>query len=195
MIRGRTVATILAGGLAAAACGTDSLPAAPETGSAPSFRTEHSPEGPGAMVFQSSGAFFTTVPGTDYLVEIGIGASAVESFCSGGDFDDGVALTHFVEQPNGRLHDVFRSDGQVPLLLFPAGIESICEAAPVAEGTGLYTETASGNFGAPGLLQFGFRITGFVTDQAGERHHVVVVVRKQLRGDEFQTVVEKVDVS
>jgi hypothetical protein len=195
MFRASTVATILAGGLAMAACGTDSSPAAPETGPAPSLRTEHSPEGPGARVFQSSGAFFTTVPGTNYLVEIGIGAGTVASFCSGGDSDEGVALTQFLEQPNGRLHSLFRSDGQVPLLLFPAGIESICEAAPVAEGTGLYLETANGNFGAPGLLQFGFRITGFVTDQAGERHHVVVVVRKQFRGDEFQTVVEKVDVS
>jgi hypothetical protein len=43
MFRACTVATIMAAGLAVAACDTDHSPTAPETGPAPSFRTDHSP--------------------------------------------------------------------------------------------------------------------------------------------------------
>lgn len=80
MFRACTVASIVAGGLAIAACGSDSSPVDPESGSGPSFRTENGPPGPGAMVFRSSGGFFTTFPGTNYLVEIGLGASGVAAF-------------------------------------------------------------------------------------------------------------------
>ena len=48
MFRAFTVAIIMAAGLAVAACGTDHAPT--ETGWAPSFRTEHSPPGPGAKL-------------------------------------------------------------------------------------------------------------------------------------------------
>ena len=43
MFRACTVATIMAAGLAVAACGTDHATTAPETAPARSFRTEHSP--------------------------------------------------------------------------------------------------------------------------------------------------------
>jgi hypothetical protein len=60
MFRACAVATIITAGLAVAACGTDHAPTAPETGSAPSFRTEHSPPGPGAQVSRGEGGFFST---------------------------------------------------------------------------------------------------------------------------------------
>jgi hypothetical protein len=34
-----------------------------------------------------------------------------------------------------------------------------------------------------------------VTDQAGDRHHVLIVVRTQLRSYGFRVVVDKVDVN
>ncbi len=148
------------------------------------------------MVFRSSGGFFTTFPGTEYLVEIGLSASAVVEFCTGNpDFEDGVALTHFVERPHGGVQELFKSGGKVPLLLFPADAPDICSAAPVAEGTGLYTENAANFLGGRGLPRFGFRIRGHVTDQAGERHHVVVIVQTQLRSNGFLDVVERVNVN
>jgi hypothetical protein len=69
MFRACTVATIMAVGLAVAACSTDHGPTASETGSAPFFRTEHSPPGPGAQVSHSDGGFFATftAPGAPYF--------------------------------------------------------------------------------------------------------------------------------
>jgi hypothetical protein len=198
MLRSRTVAAIVAGGLVVAACGTDGSTMAPETESGPAFRTqrtENSPSGPGAMVFRSRGGFFTTWPSENYLVEIGLSARGVAAFCRGGDLEEGMALTQFVERPHGGIQELFKSEGKVPLLLFPADAEDICSAEPVAEGSGIYTENAANFLGGRGLPRFGFRIRGHVTDEAGDRHHVVVIVQTQLRSDGFHRVVEKVSVN
>jgi hypothetical protein len=101
----------------------------------------------------------------------------------------------FVERPNGGVHVRFKSDGKVPLLLYPAGTESICDGTPVAEGTGIYTEISSNLFGGPGRGTVGFRIRGTVTDLAGERHHVLVVVHSQLGPDGLQDLVTKINVN
>jgi hypothetical protein len=195
MFRAPTIAIIAAIGLTVAACGTDSSPVAPETGSAPSLRTDRSPLGPGAMVFRGSGQFFSTWRGDGFLVEIGASARNVAQFCSGPDFESGVLLDHFVERPNGGESALFRSGGKVALLLFPGSAEDICSAAPVAQGTGLYTENGSNFLGGNGQPNGGFRFRGQVTDRSGQRHHVLVIVRSHLRSDGFHFIVDKVKVN
>jgi hypothetical protein len=197
MFRASTVATIMAAGLAVAACSTDHAPTAPETGSAPSFRTEQSPPGPGAQVSHSDGGFFSTfkAPGAPYFVAIGLTASAAVETCRGGDPELGALRSLFVERSNGGVHLLFKSDGKVPLLLYPAGTEDICSGSPVAEGTGTFTDVSSNLFGGPGRGTSGFRIRGTVTDLAGERHHVLVVVHSQLGPNGFVDLVKKINVN
>lgn len=196
MFRASTMATIVACGLTAAACGTDSSPTAPESASARSLRTQNSPPGPGAMVFHSKGGFFSTWRGDGFLVEIGATARGVRQFCSGAeDFEDGESLDHFVERPNGGESSVFKSDGKVGLLLFPESAEDICSAAPVAQGTGLWTDQASNFLGGPGRANGSFRFRGQVFDRSGQRHHVLVVVHAQVRRDGFHFIVDKVKVN
>ena len=197
MFRMYTVATIMAAGLAVAACGTDHAPTAPETGSAPSFRTEHSPPGPGAQVSRGEGGFFATfkAPGAPYFVAIGLTASAAVETCRGGDPELGALRSLFVERSNGGVHVLFKSDGKVPLLLYPAGTEDICSGSPVARGTGTFTDLSSNLFGGPGRGTSGYRIRGTVTDLAGERHHVLVVVHSQLGPNGFVDRVRKINVN
>jgi hypothetical protein len=196
MFRACTVAAIMAAGLAVAACSTDHAPTAPETGSAPSFRTEHSPAGPGALVSRGNGGFFATfsAPGAPYFVAIGLTASAAVETCRGGDPELGALRSMFVEKPNGDVHLLFESDHKVPLLLYPAGTEDIC-GSPVAEGTGTMTEVSSNVFGGNGRGTSGFRIRGTVTDLGGERHHVLVVVHSYLGPNGFVDRVSKINVN
>ena len=98
----------------------------------------------------------------------------------------------FVERPNGGVHLLFKSDRKVPLLLYPAGTEDTCNGSSVAEGTAVFTDVASNLFGGPGRGTSGFRIRGTVTDLAGERHHVLVVVHSQLGPNGFQDLVTKI---
>ena len=197
MFRACTVATIMAAGLAVAACSTDQAPTAPETGSAPSFRTEHSPPGPGAQVSHGDGQFFSTftAPGAPYFVAIGLTASTAQEFCSGGDPELAPVKSLFVERSNGGVHFLFKSDGKVSLLLYTAGTEDICSGSPVAEGTGTLTDISSNLFGGPGRGTSGFRIRGTVKDLAGERHHVLVVVHSQLGPNGFVDLVKKINVN
>ncbi len=152
MFRTCTVAAITAAGLAVAACGTDYGPTAPETGSAPSFRSEHSPPGPGTQVSRGEGGFFATFrdPGAPYFVAIGVTPRAAAEFCSG---------------------------------------------TPVAEGTGKFIDISSNVFGGPGRGTSGYRINGTVTDLAGERHHVLVVVHSYLGPNGFVDRVRKIKVN
>ena len=115
-------------------------------------------------------------------------------FCSGGDPELGALKDLFVEMPNGNVHAVFKSDGKVPLLLFPAGTEDICHGSPVAEGTGLYTDISSNLFGGHGRGNVGVRIRGQVRDLAGTRHHVLVVAQQHLGPNGFEDLVLKVEV-
>ena len=101
----------------------------------------------------------------------------------------------FVERSNGGVHLLFKSDGKVPLLLYPAGTDDICSGSPVAEGTGIFTDIASNLFGGPGRGTSGFRIRGTVTDLAGERHHVLVVVQSFLGPNGFVDRVRKINVN
>ena len=197
MFRACTVAAIMAAGLAVAACSTDHAPTAPETGSAPSFRTEHSPAGPGALVSRGNGGFFATfsAPGAPYFVAIGLTESAAVETCRGGDPELGALRSLFVERSNDGVHVLFKSDGKVPLLLYPAGTEDICSGSPVARGTGTFTDLSSNLFGGPGRGTSGYRIRGTVTDLAGERHHVLVVVHSQLGPDGLQDRVTKINVN
>ena len=195
MFSARALATIAAGGLAIAACDSSSSPVAPETPSAPSLRTDHNQPGPGAMVFRGSGQFFATWRGDGFLVEIGASARNVEQFCTGSDFDSGELLDHFVERPNGGESAWFKSGGKVPLLLFPDSAEDICSTAPVAEGSGLYTDNGSNFLGGKGRANGSFRIRGQVTDGSGQRHHVLVVVHSQILRDGFHFIVDKVKVN
>src|SRR5262245_5529089 len=196
MFRASTLATIVACGLTAAACGTDSSPTAPESGPAPSLRTENNKPGPGAMVFRGPAGFFSTWRGDGFLVEIGASAKGIAQFCSGSqDFEEGVALDHFVERPNGGMSGVFKSDGKVALLLFPESAEDICSAPPVAQGTGLYTDNGSNFIGGPGRANSTTRFRGQVTDANGQRHHVLVVIHAQIRRDGFHFIVDKVKVN
>ena len=59
MFRACTVVTIMAAGLAMAACSSDSAPTAPKD-PPPTFRTEKSPAGGGAQVSHAQGQFFAT---------------------------------------------------------------------------------------------------------------------------------------
>ena len=196
MFRPYVVATIAACGLTAAGCGTDSSPVAPESGSAPSLRTQNNQPGPGAMVFRGNGGFFSTWRGDGFLVEIGATARGVVQFCRGDeDFEAGVSIDHFVERPNGGESSLFKSDGKVGLLLFPESAEDICSAAPVAQGTGLWTDQGSNFLGGPGRANGGFRFRGQVIDRSGQRHHVLVVVHSQIRRDGFHFIVDKVKVN
>jgi hypothetical protein len=197
MFRACTVAAIMAAGLAVAACSTDQSPTAPDTGAAPSFRTEHSPPGPGALVSRGNGGFFSTfrAPGAPYFVAIGLTTQTAEETCRGGEPELGALRSMFVEKPNGDVHLLFKSDHKVPLLLYPAGTEDICDGSPVAEGTGTFTDIASNLFGGPGRGTSGFRIRGTVTDLAGERHHVLVVVHSQLGPNGFVDLVKKISVN
>ena len=69
------------------------------------------------------------------------------------------------------------------------------DGTPVAEGTGIYTDISSNLFGGPGRGTAGFRIRGTVTDLAGERHHVLVVVHSQLGPGGLQDLVTKINVT
>src|SRR6185295_17626688 len=103
-------------------------------------------------------------------MEIGAGARGIVPFCSGAeDFEEGVSLDHFVERPNGGESSLFKSDGKVGLLLFPASAEDICSAPPVAQGTGIWTDQASNFLGGPGRANGSFRFRGQVTDRSGQR--------------------------
>jgi hypothetical protein len=196
MFRPYILATIVACGLSAAACGTDSSPTAPESASAPSLRTVNNTPGPGATVFRGPAGFFSTWRGDGFLVEIGASAKGVAEFCSGAeDFEDGVALEHFVERPNGGESSLFKSDGKVALLLFPESAEDICSAPPVAQGTGLYTDNGSNFLGGKGRANSSTRFRGQVTDKSGRRHHVLVLIHAQLRRDGFHFIVDKVKVN
>jgi len=198
MFRACTVATIMAAGLAVAACSTDHAPTAPETGSVPSFRTEHSPPGPGTRISHGSGGFFSTIssPGAPYFIAIGLTGSGARQICSGGEEPEfGADRSLFVERPNGGVHLLFKSDGKVPLLLYPAGTQDICSGSPVAEGTGTFTDIASNLFGGPGRGTSGTRIRGTVTDLAGERHHVLVVLQTFLGPNGFVDRVRKITVN
>jgi hypothetical protein len=177
------------------ACGTESSAVGPDSGSTPSLRTANSPPGPGAMVFRGSGQFFATWRGDGFLVEIGASARNVAQFCTGPDFESGESLDHFVQRPNGGESSWFKSGGKVPLLLFPDSAEDICSAAPVAEGTGLYTDNGSNFLGGKGRANGSFRIRGQVTDRSGQRHHVLVVVHLQIRQDGLHFIVDKVKVN
>ncbi len=115
-------------------------------------------------------------------------------FCSGGDPELGGLKTHFVEQPHGGAQTLFKSAGKVPLLLFPAGTEDICDGSPVAEGTGTYTDGSANLFRGIGQGTSGFRIRGQVTDQAGTRLHVLVAVHSQLGPGGFVDIVNKIEV-
>jgi hypothetical protein len=96
------------------------------------------------MVFRSTGGFFTTWPGENFLVVIGLSPSDVVDFCTGPGLSSAESLNHVVERSNGGVQQLFKGDGKVPLLLFvPASAESFCDASLVGEGTGLYTENAS----------------------------------------------------
>jgi hypothetical protein len=197
MFRPSMFVTVMAAGLAIAACGTDNALTAPATGSAPSFRTEKSPPGGGAEVTHGDGTFFSTFsrPGAPYFVAIGLTASAAAEFCRGGDPELGAGKDVIVEAPNGNVHTLFKSAGKVPLLLFPAGTEDICGGSPVAQGTGVYTDVSSNVFGGNGRGTAGFRIRGQVTDLAGEKHHVLVVVQQHLGPNGFEDVVMKIKVN
>jgi len=119
----------------------------------------------------------------------------VAEFCNGTEPEFGGMKDLFVQTPSGNVHGLFKSDGKVPLLLFPAGTEDICSGSPVAEGTGLYTDQFSNLFGGPGRGTAGFRIRGQVTDLAGERHHVLVVDHSQLGPTGFKDLVVKIKVN
>lgn len=194
MLRACTVTAIAAAGLAVAACESDSSPTTPDA--APSFRTDKSPAGPGALVTHGSGQFFSTftAPGAPYFVAIGLTPRAVVEFCAGGDPELAPSKAHFVERQNGGVQTLFKSAGKAPLLLFPAGTEDICDGSPVAEGTGVYTDNSSNVFGGNGRGTSGFRIRGQVTDQAGERLHVLVVVHSHLGPNGFEDIVRKIEV-
>ncbi|MDF1501402.1 hypothetical protein [Roseisolibacter sp. H3M3-2] len=184
----------LVGAVLLAACASD-LPTALAPGAAPSRRTEHAPAGPGAQISRGGGQFVVSVrvPDAPYFVVIGASASAARDFCSGGDPEFGPSRDLFAEGPNG-IHAVFRSDGKVPLLLYPAGTEDLCSGTPVAEGTGLYTEVSSNIVGGHGRGTDGFRVRGQVTEAGGAVRHVLVVVQRQLRPDGLATLVAKVEV-
>ena len=49
--------------------------------------------------------------------------------------------------------------------------------------------------GGPGRANGGFRFRGQVTDRSGQRHHVLVVVRTQLRRDGLHFIVDNVKVN
>jgi hypothetical protein len=76
-----------------------------------------------------------------------------------------------------------------------AGLAVACSGSPVAEGTGIFTDVASNLFGGPGRGTSGLRIRGTVTDLAGERHHVLVVVQSQLGPNGFVDHVRKINVN
>jgi hypothetical protein len=197
MLRASTVATFMVAGLAVAACGTDSSSATLEPGTGPSFRSEHSPPGPGAQVSHGRGGFFVTFkqPGAPYFIAVGVTPEEAADFCSGGDPDFAPSRDLFVEGPNGNIHGVFKSDGKVPLSLYPPDTEDICSGTPVAQGSGIYTDNGSNIFGGNGRGNTGFRIRGQVTDLAGDRHHVLVVVRQHLGPNGFEDLVVKVSVN
>ena len=195
MYRTRTVATIVAAGLAIAACGSDDAPTAPEPGPTPSLRTEHNADGPGAVVFHGRGQFFATVnePGAPYFIAIGVSAAGAREFCRGGDPDFGASKDLFAEGPNG-IHAVFKSDGKVPLLLYRPGTEDICDGSPVAVGTGIFTDNSSNLIGGHGRGVASSRIRGTVTTPAGKRLHVLVVMHSQLGPNGFEDLVLKIQV-
>lgn len=134
-------------------------------------------------------------PGAPYFVAIGLSASDARQFCSGGPEPEfGALRSLFVERPNGGVHFLFKSKGKVPLLLYRAGTEDICDGTPVAAGTGSFSDISSNLFGGPGRGTSGFRIVGTVTDLAGRRHHVLVVVHSFLGPTGFVDRVRKINV-
>jgi hypothetical protein len=167
------------------ACGDQSLVTEPAGPSEPSFRTEQSPEGPGAFAVHVPEASFITAgfepePGLTAL----IGATYADHlhFCETGE----------PPFPMDRLL-VFRPDGsimtrvqgaQVPLVVWQTApltftgdiLADTCTeeflALPHLEGTGQFLDrdndlTGSGNRGNA----FGTRIVGQVSSESGDRFH------------------------
>ena len=86
-------------------------------------------------------------------------------------------------RPDGSFKELFKGK-KVGLLLFPGGTEDICSADPVAAGTGNYTLTDNDLIvSGRRTNSFGFRIRGNVTDEGGEKHHVLVVVKLLFNGN------------
>jgi hypothetical protein len=167
----------------------------PRDGLRPVLPHRAQPRRPGTLVSRGEGGFFSTFKPPGAFVAIALTARAAEETCRGGDPELGALRSMFVEKPNGDVHLLFKSDHKVPLLLYPAGTEDICSGSPVAEGTGTMTEVSSNVFGGSGRGTSGFRFRETVTDLAGERHHVLVVVHSQLGPNGFVDLVRKINVN
>ena len=150
MFRPYVVATIAACGLTAAGCGTDSSPVAPSPARRPLSVPRTTSPARGRWSF--GGRAGSSVPGAGTVSSWRSAPPHAASFNSAvgtRTSKHGVSIDHFVERPNGGESSLFKSDGKVGLLLFPESAEDICSAAPVAQGTGLWTDQGSNFLGGP----------------------------------------------
>jgi hypothetical protein len=107
-----------------------------ESPSTPSLRTEHNPEGFGAVVIHAEqGAFFSGGDGLEML--IGWTFDELEAFCATGEVTIGSLSELFVFRPDGSLKYGLRG-ARIPLLVWHADNTPLCEllALPHLTGTG-----------------------------------------------------------
>ena len=114
-----------------------------ENPSGPSLRTEHNPEGFGAVVIHAEqGAFLS---GGDGLVMlIGWTLDELEEFCATGDPTIGSLKELFVFRPDGSLKYGLRG-ARIPLLVWQTDNSDICELVELPHLTGTGTFFASDN--------------------------------------------------
>ena len=110
---------------------------AQESSFTPSFRTEHSPEGFGALVIHAEqGAFFSGGDGLTML--IGWTFEELQRFCATQDVTIGSLKELFVFRPDGSLKYGLRG-ARIPLLVWQAEGLDLCEGfvnLPHLTGTG-----------------------------------------------------------
>jgi hypothetical protein len=114
-----------------------------ESSFTPSFRTEHSPEGFGAVVIHAEqGAFLS---GGDGLVMlIGWTLDELQEFCATGDITIGSLRELFVFRPDGSLKYGLRG-ARIPLLVWQTDNFDICVLVDVPHLTGTGNFFASDN--------------------------------------------------
>jgi hypothetical protein len=203
MRRSLLFSTVALAGALALGCADQPTPSAPSDGSRPSFRTEQSPEGPGAFVVitpEAFGGISEDLDGPPLTATFGATFDELVEFCETGEQPPLTLRRLFLFRPDGSIMSTI-GGAQLPLLVWqlplPAGEEGgVCSEAFLAgshlEGTGHFIQhdndvTTTGNRANAA----GFQISGQVSSEAGERFlfsgefHVVILRSGEIRGSRF----------
>jgi len=150
-------------------------PADPSGSSPPSFRTEHNPDGSGAIAIHGvQGAFFDLdpdpQPGLAQL--IGWTFEELELFCATGEITLGSLKELFLIRPDSSVHQLVHGV-HIPLLVWETASPDLCGVLlelPHLTGTGQLIITDNDVFVSGNRTNAAhIRIKGQVASEAGER--------------------------